>query len=1180
MADNLKKIGAKITLDGEKEYRQALKNITSEQKVLKSEMKLAQAQYKATGGSIESMQQKSKVLTDQIETQSKQVDILKEALEKAKEQYGENSTQANNWQTQLNNAEADLVSLNSALADNEAALKEAQAGATDTGNAIDTLDKELSDTENTSKGWGARLLENLSFTDILNLGKTAFGVIQGAAQAVYQTVQQSAAYADDVLTEAAQNGLDTADVQTFKYMSELIDTPTETIESAMTKITKAMDSARDGSTKYKDAFSKIGVQYKNDDGTLKDANEVFWDTVDALGKMQPGAERDSIAMDLFGRSAKDLTGIIDTGRAGFEKYKEEAEKVGVVLSGDQLTALGNTNDAIYKLDQAVQGFKLQASTVLAPAITDILGLMTSVVVGATNIITGNKTEFDKSIDDIVSKIDGTIEKFSTINEDYDKATNQIDADVALSKSLADTIFNLAGNTELTKDEELKLYGSLMAINKLIPGLNLQYDKQTGQLSKTRAEVDELTDAYKAQALEAAISAKGSSLVATYAELYMEKVEAERKISEAVAEYGTGTYQAFVDRANSFLANGFSYAESYQKAYDSLYKDLEIINADGSTFISDIDNKLPEYANLRDLYIALNDADTKLQEADTDVQEFNATAQQAREEMGLAVDDISLVTETTEEGSEAVSGLTEELDEEAESLTTLQKELKAYADSAGVSFDEVQAHFTELADAYAEAYKSAESSIEGQTGLFNKLTGESEVTAEQMLDNLLGQNRILESWSEDIQKLMEAGLAEGLVQQLIDAGPSAAQAVHDMARQVTDENNTFIENLNAAYEEQLDIKSGFAGAMAEAQTGFNEYAQELGLSSEVVEEELANRGVSAGTAFGDNLIDGLAQSAALDDNAEEILAKAEENAEAYKQSGESAANNYTTGMQTALATSKEQLTTDLSEIEKMFETSKDTIAGYGDDSGLNFLANITTQLSNSDNTEPVQTEITAIEGFFEGAADAIGTSGDNAGNKYIDDMTKALGNSDKLYGDSNSVDSKLKGILNIADGKIVSMGTIGTNMGDALINSFINKINARLGEVTSAVGRIDSSVKFRMGIHSPSKVMMESGAYIGEGLIDGTVAALHDGLPDLTEEMERMSSQLTYGFGNLSMAPTSTAPAVTYTAELAALRGDISALSRAILERPIVLDSGELVGGISGKMDMTFAQSQLYHQRRN
>ena len=52
-------IGAKLQLDGEKEYKQSLKEITSEQKLLTSEMKLASAQYDDNANSLEALEKKN-----------------------------------------------------------------------------------------------------------------------------------------------------------------------------------------------------------------------------------------------------------------------------------------------------------------------------------------------------------------------------------------------------------------------------------------------------------------------------------------------------------------------------------------------------------------------------------------------------------------------------------------------------------------------------------------------------------------------------------------------------------------------------------------------------------------------------------------------------------------------------------------------------------------------------------------------------------------------------------------------------------------------------------------------------------------------------------------------------------------------------------------------------------------
>lgn len=73
--------GGKIVLEGEAEYRQALKEIAAEQKVLRAEMKLAAETYKDGADSVEALTEKCEILGKQYETQSKKVEIYSAALE-------------------------------------------------------------------------------------------------------------------------------------------------------------------------------------------------------------------------------------------------------------------------------------------------------------------------------------------------------------------------------------------------------------------------------------------------------------------------------------------------------------------------------------------------------------------------------------------------------------------------------------------------------------------------------------------------------------------------------------------------------------------------------------------------------------------------------------------------------------------------------------------------------------------------------------------------------------------------------------------------------------------------------------------------------------------------------------------------------------------------------------------
>ena len=104
--------GGSVKLTGESEYRKALQQITSELRVMASQMQIVTATYGKNDTSVEGLTARNKVLNEQIEKQKEKVDTLKQALEKSKTEYGENSNKTLDWQTKLNKAEAELIKMN------------------------------------------------------------------------------------------------------------------------------------------------------------------------------------------------------------------------------------------------------------------------------------------------------------------------------------------------------------------------------------------------------------------------------------------------------------------------------------------------------------------------------------------------------------------------------------------------------------------------------------------------------------------------------------------------------------------------------------------------------------------------------------------------------------------------------------------------------------------------------------------------------------------------------------------------------------------------------------------------------------------------------------------------------------------------------------------------------------
>ena len=263
-------------------------------------------------------------------------------------------------------------------------LKDAQSGVQKGSAEWDALQREIIETEGKLKGLqtemrnfgsvsaqqikavGGKLQE--AGGKIEEVGKKLSGISAGAAaigggllKLGYNAVQS----ADKLNTLAKQTGISTDELQKMQYASDLVDVSLEDITGALRKMKPKMDENNE-------TFQKLGVSVTNADGSLRSATDVFYDSIKALSGIQNETERDQIAMELFGKGADQLAGIIDDGGEALKQYGEEAESLGLIMSGETLDALSQTNDTIDQMKARMSATMGQigadVATVLAPAL--------------------------------------------------------------------------------------------------------------------------------------------------------------------------------------------------------------------------------------------------------------------------------------------------------------------------------------------------------------------------------------------------------------------------------------------------------------------------------------------------------------------------------------------------------------------------------------------------------------------------------------------------------------------------------------------------------------------------------------------------------------------------------------------------------------------------------------------
>ena len=198
----------------------------------------------------------------------------------------------------------------------------------------------------------------------------------GIGAALLGNAYNAARAADDLNTLSRNTGIAVEELQKMQYASDLIDVSVDQMAGSLKKLTQQMG---------KDAkiFDELGVSIYDSSGNMRDATDVWYDSLAALSKIDNETERDALAMQLFGRSATELSGIIDDGGQALREMGQEAEDMGLVLSGDALKSANEFNDAIDRLKARTSAAFLSAgaslATSLAPALEKLVNSISKVL---------------------------------------------------------------------------------------------------------------------------------------------------------------------------------------------------------------------------------------------------------------------------------------------------------------------------------------------------------------------------------------------------------------------------------------------------------------------------------------------------------------------------------------------------------------------------------------------------------------------------------------------------------------------------------------------------------------------------------------------------------------------------------------------------------------------------------
>lgn len=271
---------------------------------------------------------------------------------------------------------------------------------------LDTSDyeKDLAGAEKSGSGFANKLKNGLGTA--AKVGVAAIAAVGAGAVALgkkfYSGVADLAAYGDQIDKNSQKMGISAQAYQEWDFILQHSGSSIDAMGRGMMTLSKQAES-------NSEAFERLGVT--TEDLATLNKEDLFAKTIEGLQALGEGTERDALAAELFGGSAKELGPLLNTTADDVADMRKQVNDLGGVMGDDAVKNAASFQDAIQNLQTAFDGIK-------NGFLKDFLPAFTKVVDGLTAIFGGDSSsgvaKIKNGITEIVNSLSEKVPEFLKI----------------------------------------------------------------------------------------------------------------------------------------------------------------------------------------------------------------------------------------------------------------------------------------------------------------------------------------------------------------------------------------------------------------------------------------------------------------------------------------------------------------------------------------------------------------------------------------------------------------------------------------------------------------------------------------------------------------------------------------------------------------------------------------------
>lgn len=190
------------------------------------------------------------------------------------------------------------------------------------------------------------------------------------------TAKQALEFGDQINKAAIRAGVTTETLSELSYAAKLSGVEMGALVKSLQFMQKGLVEASMGTGEAKRALDLLGITAKDVSGLSTQQQFEFF--ADKIAGIADPSQKAYVAMRIFGEAGVQLLPMLEEGSAGLRRFAEEAQRLGLSFSKENLDRLTAQKDAIDKLSSAWQALAVTIVGSVAPAFTSLFNALAGV----------------------------------------------------------------------------------------------------------------------------------------------------------------------------------------------------------------------------------------------------------------------------------------------------------------------------------------------------------------------------------------------------------------------------------------------------------------------------------------------------------------------------------------------------------------------------------------------------------------------------------------------------------------------------------------------------------------------------------------------------------------------------------------------------------------------------------